>query len=250
MSDESREIARVLADARSVAVLTGAGVSAESGISTFRDPQDGLWAKFDPMELAHIDAFHRDPELVTRWYHWRFEKCRHCKPNPGHDALARIQREVEARGGRFTLLTQNIDGLHQQASSTGVVELHGTILRWRCTKTGQEVDMADIPFDKFPPRSAAGGLLRPNVVWFGEMLPEAALRSAWAAAGECDLFMSIGTSAVVQPAASLVSVAAERGAKTLEINREPTPISGEVDWSIMGKSGEILPQLAELAFGA
>ena len=90
MSDESREIARVLADARSVAVLTGAGVSAESGISTFRDPQDGLWAKFDPMELAHIDAFHRDPELVTRWYHWRFEKCRHCKPNPGHDALARM----------------------------------------------------------------------------------------------------------------------------------------------------------------
>lgn len=249
MSDDLREIARVLADSRSVAVLTGAGVSAESGISTFRDPQDGLWAKFDPMELAHIDAFHRDPELVTRWYHWRFEKCRHCKPNPGHDALARIQREVVARSGRFTLLTQNIDGLHQQAGSTEVVELHGTILRWRCTKTGKEVDMADIPFDKFPPRSAAGGLLRPNVVWFGEMLPEAALHSAWAAAGGCDLFMSIGTSAVVQPAASLISVAAERGAKTIEINREPTPISGEVDWSIMGKSGEILPRLAELAFG-
>lgn len=250
MNEVLSDIAGILRGARSVAVLTGAGVSAESGISTFRDPQDGLWAEYDPMELAHIDAFHRNPELVTRWYHWRFDKCRHCRPNPGHVALARLQREIEARGGRFTLLTQNIDGLHQQAGSTNVVELHGTILRWRCTKTGQEVNMADIPFDRFPPRSEAGGLLRPNVVWFGEMLPEAALRAAWAAAGECDLFLSIGTSAVVQPAASLISVAAARGAKTVEINREPTPISGGVDWSVLGKSGEILPRLVDRAFNA
>jgi NAD-dependent deacetylase len=250
MDKTLRAIAGALRGAKSIAILTGAGVSAESGISTFRDPQDGLWARYDPMELAHIDAFHRDPELVTRWYHWRFEKCRHCVPNPGHHALAALQREVESRGGRLTLLTQNIDGLHQQAGSTDVVELHGTILRWRCTVTGQEVGMADIPFDRFPPRSPAGGLLRPNVVWFGEMLPEAALRAAWAAAGECDVFLSIGTSAVVQPAASLISLAGSRGAKTIEINREPTPISSEVEWSVMGKSGEVLPELVRMAFEA
>jgi NAD-dependent deacetylase len=248
MDPQLIEVAEHLGRARSVVVLTGAGVSAESGISTFRDPQDGLWAKYDPMALAHIDAFHRDPELVTRWYHWRFEKCRHCIPNAGHIALAALQRAVESRGGTFTLLTQNIDGLHQQAGSTGVVELHGTILRWRCMTSGEEVAMAEIPFDRFPPRSRAGGILRPNVVWFGEALPEAALRAAWDSASRCDLFLSVGTSAVVQPAASFISLAASRGARTVEINREPTPISAEVDWSVMGKSGEVLPRLVEMAF--
>jgi NAD-dependent deacetylase len=242
------ELGAALGKSRSVVVLTGAGVSAESGISTFRDAQTGLWAKYDPLELAHIDAFYKDPELVTRWYHWRFECCRHCKPNPGHAALARMQQELQSRGRTFTLLTQNVDGLHQQAGSTGVVELHGTILRWRCTKTGRERDMADVPFDSFPPRSPAGGLWRPNVVWFGEALPEEALHTAWRATGECDLFLSIGTSAVVQPAASLVTVAAGRGAKTAEINREPTPVTRQVDWSILGASGEVLPRLADLAF--
>ncbi len=236
-----RRVAGLLAEARHIVVLTGAGVSAESGIPTFRDPQTGLWAKYDPMELAHIDAFHRDPELVTRWYHWRFERCKDCKPNPAHHALAELQRRSTAASRRLTLLTQNIDRLHQQAGSVGVVELHGNILTWRCTQTGDEVDMRDIVFDVFPPRSACGGLLRPNVVWFGEMLPEAAVSAAYQAVQTCDVFMSIGTSSVVYPAAGLVNIAMRCGAATIEINAEPTPISSAVDHSIVGKAGEVLP---------
>lgn len=246
MSHPASALARAadaLADARHVVVLTGAGVSAESGIPTFRDKQTGLWAKYDPMELAHIDAFNRNPELVTRWYHWRFERCKDCKPNPAHYALAVFQQRLTRQSRRFTLLTQNIDRLHQQAGSTDVVELHGNILTWRCTLTGRHVEMKDIPFDVFPPRSDAGGLLRPNVVWFGEMLPEDAIRAAYNAVNACDLFMSIGTSSVVYPAAGFVEIAISRGAKTIEINAEPTPISAMVDLSLMGPAGEILPQL-------
>lgn len=236
-----RQIAGLLAMARHIVVLTGAGVSAESGIPTFRDPQTGLWAKYDPMELAHIDAFHRNPELVTRWYHWRFERCKDCLPNPAHHALAELQRGCTAVSRSFTLLTQNIDRLHQLAGSTDVIELHGNILTWRCTQTGQEIDMREIAFDEFPPRSTAGALLRPNVVWFGEMLPEAAVSAAYEAVAACDVFMSIGTSSVVYPAAGFVNIAQRRGAKTIEINAEPTPISASVDHAIYGRAGEILP---------
>lgn len=241
--------ADALGSARNVVALTGAGVSAESGIATFRDPEEGLWAKYDPMELASIDAFHRDPELVTQWYHSRFVKCACAKPNAGHEALARIEQETIARGGRFTLITQNIDGLHQKAGSRSVIEIHGTILIWRCTKTGREVPIDDIPFDEFPPRSDEGGILRPNVVWFGEMLPERALGAALHVSSLCDLFMSVGTSAAVFPAAGFIDMAVGNGAKTIEINREPTPVSGTVDWSIMGLGGETLPRLADEAFG-
>ena len=238
----------MLAEARSVVVITGAGVSAESGVSTFRDAEDGLWAKYDPMQLATIEAFHADPELVTRWYHHRFEKCRHCEPNPGHHALAELQQRLTSSGGRFTLLTQNIDGLHQKAGSTDVVELHGSILTWRCMETGEHSSMDDIDFSSFPPMSPAGGLLRPNVVWFGEMLPMDALAKADEAVAECDLFLSIGTSAVVYPAAGYIDSARARGAKTIEINRDPTPISGRVNLAILGRSGEVLPQLVNRAF--
>lgn len=243
------DAAHALRQAGSVVVMTGAGISAESGIPTFRDPEEGLWAKYDPMELATIDAFHRNPALVTRWYHHRFVKCADCEPNAGHLALARIERAVTDHGGRFTLLTQNIDGLHQKAGSKAVVELHGSILVWKCIKTGREYRIEDIPFDEFPPRSDEGGLLRPTVVWFGEALPERAISTAMRESAGCDLFMSVGTSAVVYPAAGFIEMAIRNRAKTIEINRDPTPLTGAVDWAIQGRAGRILPRLAELAFG-
>jgi NAD-dependent deacetylase len=240
-----REIATWIRDARSVVVLTGAGVSAESGLSTFRDPEEGLWSKYDPMELATIDAFNRNPELVTRWYHWRFTRAIDVEPNPGHHALARIEQLKSNQGTGFTLITQNIDGLHQRGGSSNIVEIHGTILTWRCTITGEERPLSEIGFDSFPIPSDAGGLMRPCVVWFGEQLPESAIRASFEALSECDLFMSIGTSATVQPAASFIEVARENGAKTVEINRDPTPITDEVDLTVLGPSGLVLPEIVD-----
>lgn len=241
--DTLKSASAMLKDAERIVVLTGAGVSAESGISTFRDQETGLWAKYDPMELAHIDAFRRDPELVTRWYHWRFTKCKDCEPNDGHRALAELQKRTESRGRNFSLLTQNVDGLHQRAGSTNVSEIHGTILTWRSTQTGTHYDLEDIDFSSFPPMSKAGGILRPNVVWFGEMLPQQELERAFTESAACDVFMSVGTSSVVQPAASLIELARQNGAKTIEVNLEPTPISDAVDVSLFGKAGDVLPKL-------
>ncbi len=246
--------ARALATARRIVVLTGAGVSAESGLRTFRGataadlPADmqALWKEFDPMRLATPEAFDADPAMVTRWYDWRRLGCLAAEPNPGHRALADIERRVAARAGAFTLLTQNVDRLHQKAGSINVVELHGSIIEWRCARTGRTVVPPPVPFDRYPPPSphAAGALLRPNVVWFGEMLPEAAIAAAHAAVGACDLFMSVGTSSVVYPAAGFVELAAARGATTIEVNAEETPISRRVGYSLRGKSGEVLPLLA------
>lgn len=245
MPDQIAPVAAELRRARRVVVLTGAGVSAESGIPTFRDALDGVWARFDPEDLATPEAFARDPENVSRWYDSRRQKCLACAPNAGHLALVRMQDGVEARGGRFTLLTQNVDRLHQRAGSRGVVELHGSLMAWRCTRTGAEHEPPPAPFTEFPPRSPAGAPMRPGVVWFGEMLPEAALGSAHAALESCDLFFSIGTSAVVQPAAGFVTIADRAGARTVEINLHPTAISRWVTWSITGKSGEVLPRLLD-----
>ena len=239
---DAETLARWLHEARSVAVLTGAGVSAESGLATFRDPEEGLWAKHDPMELATIGAFERDPELVTRWYHWRFTRARDVEPNPGHHALARLESSLAARGRGFSIITQNIDGLHQRAGSRRVVEIHGTIHRWRCTKTGREKPLADLSFDRFPVPSDHGGLMRPCVVWFGESLPEQALRDTFAALERCDLFLSVGTSATVQPAASFIEIARAAGARTVEINKDATPNTGGVDLALRGPSGVILPE--------
>jgi NAD-dependent deacetylase len=235
------EVAAALSRARSVVVLTGAGVSAESGIPTFRDTMEGLWKSFDPQKLATPEAFARDPETVSRWYDWRRQGCAACEPNPGHLALAQIERHLTAKGARFTLLTQNVDRLHQKASSRNVVELHGTIMVWRCTKTGREYPDLPMPLSEYPMKTDAGGLLRPAVVWFGEMLPETALQAAGEALRDCDLFMSVGTSSVVYPAAGFMRVARANGAKTVEINRDVTPATGAVDWSVRGKSGETLP---------
>ena len=238
-----------LREARAVVALTGAGVSAESGIPTFRDAMEGLWAKFDPSQLATPEAFDRDPEMVTRWYDWRRQKCAAAKPNPAHLALAELEKHFAARKRSFTLLTQNVDRLHQAAGSRNVVELHGTLWVWRCTRCGVEREERGVAFKEYPPRCVCGGARRPAVVWFGEMLPEDAIRKAQDALETCDLFFSIGTSAVVEPAASFIHAARRRGAKTAEINRDPTPISNAVDWSLLGKAGEVLPELVRRVRG-
>jgi NAD-dependent deacetylase len=241
-------VVEALRRAKSVVVLTGAGVSAESGIPTFRDAMEGLWAQYDPMELATPQAFARNPVMVSKWYDERRRDCALVKPNPGHHALARMEQCLTERKGEFALLTQNVDRLHQVAGSRNVIELHGSIWEWRCERCGVSREERGGPFGQYPPRCACGGTRRPGVVWFGEQLPPKAVRDSERALGRCDLFFSVGTSAVVQPAASFVHLAKRRGAKTAEINREPTQISEIVDWSIMGKSGEILPELVDRAF--
>jgi NAD-dependent deacetylase len=248
--DAIESIATALRGASNVVVLTGAGVSAESGTPTFRDAMTGLWASFNPQDLATPEAFERDPETVTRWYDHRRLGCLACLPNPGHLALAGLEERVAAGGGSFTLLTQNVDRLHQRAGSRRVIELHGTIMTWRCTRTGRQVTPPPEPFESFPPKSAWGGLLRPDVVWFGEMLPEAALASAFDALSACDVFLSVGTSSVVQPAASFVFHAKKAGAVACEINPDDTAITRWVDHVARGKSGQLLPRIVESAFAA
>ncbi|MBX3389671.1 MAG: NAD-dependent deacylase [Phycisphaeraceae bacterium] len=259
--DECSAAASRLRAARSVIVITGAGISAESGLRTFRgisaaNPNDlppdmrALWAEFDPQTLATPEAFEADPERVSRWYDWRRLGCLAAEPNPGHLALAAFEREVAKRAGAFTLLTQNVDRLHQRAGSTNVVELHGNIIQWRCTSTHRVIDLPPAALPAFPAPSPVcdGAFLRPHVVWFGEMLPEAALRAASDAVSTCDLFLSIGTSAVVYPAAGFLHAARQNGAFTIEINAEPTAASHVVDLCLHGKSGDLLPTLVSLAF--
>lgn len=244
-TDDLDAIAEVLRTARSVVIITGAGISAESGIRTFRDTMEGLWKDFDPQKLATPEAFARDPEMVTRWYDWRRLGCLAAEPNPGHLAIAEMERLITNRGGRFTLLTQNVDRLHQRAGSRNVVELHGTIMRWRCTRTQSEVEPGPEPFDRFPMPSpfAEGALLRPCVVWFGEMLPEAAITAAHEAVADCDLFFTIGTSSIVYPAAGFIQIAAQRGATTVELNRDPTPATRLVTHAAQGLAGQLLPRI-------
>jgi NAD-dependent deacetylase len=239
--------ARAIAHARHIVVITGAGISAESGIRTFRDTMAGLWKEFDPQKLATPEAFAADPATVTRWYDWRRLGCLAAEPNPGHLALAALERTLAARGGEFTLLTQNVDRLHQKAGSRNVVELHGSIMEWRCTRTGRKTVPGPEPFPEFPPRSPfdASALLRPDVVWFGEMLPESALAAGSDAVASCDLFISVGTSSVVYPAAGFAEQALYRGANVIEVNPEPTPLSPLATWSLRGKAGEMLPRLIE-----
>jgi len=237
------EIAHSLRTARSVAVLTGAGVSAESGIPTFRDALTGLWANYNPEELATPEGFARNPALVTRWYDERRVDCAACAPNPGHYALAELEKRYAGSGRGFLLLTQNVDRLHQRAGSERVVELHGTIWVWRCVACGAERDEGPEPFTRYPPVCPCGGLRRPGVVWFGELLPVEALAQAHAALEACDVFISLGTSALVEPAASFVHLARRAGARTIEINLEATPVSDRVDYSVRGKTGEVLPRI-------
>ena len=242
-----RELAEVVRRARTVAVLTGAGVSAESGIPTFRDAQKGMWARFSPAQLATPEAFARDPARVAAWYDERRLAILQARPNPAHRALAQWADRLWDMDGTLTLVTQNVDRLHQAAGSHMVVELHGNLLVWRCIRCGEEREERGPAFPEHPPRCPCGGIRRPGVVWFGEDLPADAWAEAQRAAGTCALFVTLGTSAVVQPAATLLDHARAGGARTLEINLEPTPATEVVDWSLLGPAGTLLPALLAAA---
>ena len=225
-----------LSSARSVVVLTGAGVSAESGVPTFRGPE-GLWRNFRPEELATPRAFQRDPKLVWEWYDWRRRLIAPLKPNPGHYAIS----ELEKRIPEFLLVTQNVDGLHRLAGSAKLVELHGNIWRTRCVEEGTVSDNREVPLAVIPPKCKCGAILRPHIVWFGESLDEEDFAAVLEATRNCEVMIVAGTSSVVQPAASLAGTAKECGAFVVEVNPDETPITGFVDVSIRGRSGEILP---------
>ena len=223
-------------------MLTGAGVSAESGVPTFREAQQGLWAQYDPMELATPDAFQRDPELVWRWYRWRRELVLRAETNAGHRALAELQDLVP----RLTLVTQNVDGLHQRAGSRDVIEFHGTIFANRCFARCNRDRVVDCDDATVPTCPDCGAPARPGVVWFGEGIPEAALNAAFAAAADCDVFLSVGTSSIVYPAAGLGTIANEAGAMTLEVNPNPTEQSASFTGTLRNNAAVVLPELVEL----
>jgi len=227
-----------LKQARSIAVLTGAGVSAESGVPTFRG-NGGLWKQYRAEDLATPGAFARDPKLVWEWYDWRRGLIAHAEPNAGHRALVDLGERVPS----FTLITQNVDGLHELAGSRNVLEVHGTIWNVRCTSCQREHMDRRTPLPEIPPRCECGGLLRPGVVWFGEALPARVWQDAEAAARTAEVFLLIGTSAVVYPAAGLAQIAKTSGARVVEINIAETVLSDSIDEFLQGPSGELLPQL-------
>lgn len=224
--------------ARSVAVLTGAGISAESGIPTFRGP-DGLWRNFRAETLATPEAFAQDPRLVWEWYDGRRGIIAGKQPNRGHAVLAAWER----RFPRFQLITQNVDGLHDRAGSRKILKLHGDIWQVRCVGCGRESINQESPLPSIPPTCACGQWLRPGVVWFGESLPAGVWDRAADIAQHCDLFFSIGTSALVQPAASLPLLAKQCGAYTVEVNVERTAISEWMDEVLLGPAARVLPEL-------
>ncbi|OGD20188.1 MAG: NAD-dependent deacylase [Candidatus Aminicenantes bacterium RBG_16_63_16] len=244
--DKLDEVAEILRSGPRVAALTGSGISAESGVPTFRG-KEGLWKQFRAEELATPEAFARDPRLVWEWYDWRRAIIGACRPNPGHQVLVRWEKRFPG----FVMITQNVDGLHRQAGSERVLELHGNIWEMRCTVEGTVTENRDSPLGELPPHCpACGAPLRPNVVWFGEMLSAETLQEAYAASANCDLMFVVGTSAFVQPAGSLPLIAAERGATIVEINPDITPLTESANFSFREKSGEILPMIDGLLAGA
>ena len=270
------ELLQTLRIAHRVVALTGAGVSQESGLRTFRDAhpstalrhserqsnrqdnssgQAGLWVQYRPEDLASPEAFARNPKLVWDWYAWRREAVKSVRPNPGHVALAEMAHHVP----EFTLITQNVDGLHRMAEKSlkvvetykdyPILELHGNIQRVRCAECGAFTETWSDDTEQVPRCAVCGGMLRPDVVWFGESLPRSELEAAVEAARKCDVFFSIGTSGVVQPAASLAFAAHNQGAVVAEVNLEPTPLTSKADYFLQGKSGEVLPELVKAVWG-
>ena len=234
----SLEAVRSLLDAaRSVVVLTGAGISAESGVPTFRGP-GGLWRDYRPEDLATPEAFAGDPRLVWEWYDWRRRKIADARPNLGHYALVTLEKRVPD----VTLITQNVDGLHASAGSRSLLEIHGSLWRTRCLSCHQ-VREAREPIPRLPPRCSCEGLLRPDVVWFGEPLPYELLKRSLRAVEACDLMIVVGTSGLVQPAASMADQALARGTPVVEVNLDPTPLTDRATHAFQGKAGEILPKL-------
>jgi NAD-dependent deacetylase len=227
-----------IAAARSLAVLTGAGISADSGVPTFRGT-DGLWRNFRAEDLATPEAFERDPRLVWEWYNWRRELIATKRPNPAHAAVV----ELERRCSEFWLITQNVDGLHRAAGSEKLSEIHGNIWKVRCTACGVVEDNHDVPIPILPSCRHCQGLLRPHIVWFGESLFASDLSRCAAALQSCDVLLVIGTSGVVYPAAGFASVAKEAGAFVAEINPDATPHSETVDVSLRGRAKEVVPLL-------
>jgi len=229
----------ILLDAKNITVMTGAGISAESGVPTFRG-KEGLWKQYRAEELATPGAFAKDPKLVWEWYDWRRGIIGDREPNPGHITLASWEKLFPS----FHIITQNIDGLHRKAGSKNVLELHGNIWKLRCTEEGTLFDNLDLPLKEIPPTCPdCGALLRPHVVWFGESLDMGILNEAFRLSGESDVMFVVGTSAVVQPAASLPLTAREAGAAIVEINPDTTPLTEYADFSFRGGSGKILPQI-------
>jgi NAD-dependent deacetylase len=237
MKEEIALLAEALRKSKHTVVLTGAGVSAESGVPTFRDTQTGLWADYRPEDLATPEAFARNPQTVWRWYAWRRELLARVAPNSGHFALAGLQDCV----AELTLITQNVDGLHQQAGHRGVIEYHGNITRTICSAQACSGGWR-VGDEREPPLcDLCGAHLRPDVVWFGEAIPQPAMQAALGALSGCDLFISVGTSAVVYPAAGMAATAAQAGALVTEINPEATPLTSAADLVVTGLSGEVLP---------
>ncbi|MFH1314133.1 MAG: NAD-dependent deacylase [Candidatus Eisenbacteria bacterium] len=224
-----------------VSVLTGAGVSAESGVPTFRG-EEGLWKNFRAEELATPEAFDRDPATVWEWYDYRRRIIAAKEPNPAHRAITRLDEAFPD----FLLITQNVDGLHARAGTRRIAELHGNLFRVRCTRDGEVSDNLGVPLTEIPPRCKCGSLLRPDVVWFGEGLPREEFDRAFNAAEACKLMLVVGTSAVVQPAASIPLVAKQAGALVVEVNPDPTPLTDLVDLHLRGNAGEVLPRVVDI----
>ncbi len=231
---------------RRVTVLTGAGISAESGIATFRG-SGGMWNDVPIEEVATPQGFARDPEKVWRFYAARREQAASCSPNVGHRALARLE---EALGEHFTLVTQNVDGLHEVAGNRNILEIHGSLWRFRCTLCGIERKDRSVPLPELPPRCDCGGMLRPSVVWFGEAMPEVVFSKAVEASQEAALFLIVGTSAQVEPAAGLARLAASRGADLWEINPEETPLTQFCRRSWRAPAGEVMGEVVDSALSA
>ncbi|OPY75975.1 MAG: NAD-dependent protein deacylase [Syntrophorhabdus sp. PtaU1.Bin153] len=233
-------VADRLASTKFLLVITGAGISAESGIPTFRG-NEGLWKNYRAEELATPQAFARDPETVWKWYDWRRGIIGKAEPNAGHLAI----KELEDLFDNFLLITQNVDGLHGRTGIRNMVEIHGNLWRVRCTQEGTTSMLMDVPLRSVPPKCECGALLRPDVVWFGESIPTLALESAFRVIEQCDTLIVVGTSGVVYPVASFPQTVKNNGGFVIEVNVEPTPISSVADASLYGNSGDILPMLVK-----